>query len=359
MWYDIAHWLQPTVVGTLCFLGWVTIILPSISYLFTTWRRRRDKLFERFDHRTVELYFERFYPMRATCLECRPHGDAVTDFRNHFAQVYGRRHFIIPFILLAATSAVGLLATSISADAWINPNPGGAPYPAIAISAFLGAYAWGVYDQIMRFRSEDFTPNDIYLCVFRILISVPLGYSMALFLNDSVGVGAAFLLGAFPTGTLFLLARRKLGKLWGETDTEHGEVSELEQLQSVGRSNAERFHDEGITTVAELAWADPIKLTIETNREFSYVVDTISQALLWVYFEASVKELYSMSLRGAQEVCALITDLTRKNKKRRKRANETITEAARKLGMDREVFLNTLYAVREDPYSKMLYMIWH
>ena len=38
------------------------------------------------------------------------------------------------------------------------------------------------------------------------------------------------------------------------------------------------------------------------NRPFNYVVDCISQALLWIYFQDNVQKLYVLSLRGAQEV---------------------------------------------------------
>ena len=46
----------------------------------------------------------------------------------------------------------------------------------------------------------------------------------------------------------------------------------------------ERYKDEGITTICGLAYADPIDLTIRTNFDFNYVVDCVSQALMWIYF---------------------------------------------------------------------------
>ena len=79
-------------------------------------------------------------------------------------------------------------------------------------------------------------------------------------------------------------------------------------MQSIGKSNAERFKDEGVTTISGLAYADPIDLTIRTNFDFNYVVDCVSQALMWIYFgkKKDYAKLFPLSLRGAQEVAAVM-----------------------------------------------------
>lgn len=133
---------------------------------------------------------------------------------------------------------------------------------------------------------------------------------------------------------------------------------ELEKLQSVGRSNAERYLDEGITTIAELAWADPIDLTIKTNRQFNFVVDSISQALLWVYFEDDVKKLYPLSLRGAQEICTFLDELDSDEPKIKHAAEQILKAGAQRFEMDKESFLYTLLTVRDDPYAQFLFNIW-
>ena len=117
------------------------------------------------------------------------------------------------------------------------------------------------------------------------------------------------MLGAFPTGTLFTIARRLASTQLGVADDPQGQGLELEQLQSISKTNAERFYDEGIATIVQLAYTDPIDLTIRTNFDFTYVVDCFSQALLWIYFTDKSKGLAMYSLRGAQEVSSLMNSL--------------------------------------------------
>jgi hypothetical protein len=260
--------------------------------------------------------------------------------------------------LLALISALGLRATSQSVQAWLGFTSGASPYPPIVISAFFGAYAWILYDHFRRFRTGDFTTHDIYAGVYRFLIAIPLGISVGALLKDEVGTGVAFLLGAFPTTTLMILARRLASQKLGLGESGESGTLELEKLQCVGRANAERYQDEGVSTIAELAWADPIDLTVKTNLEFNFVIDSVSQALLWVYFEDRVKKLYPFSLRGAQEVCSFLDDLASRKEKERAAAEQNLEAAAALMGLEPESFLYTLISVRDDPYAQFLYQIW-
>lgn len=117
------------------------------------------------------------------------------------------------------------------------------------------------------------------------------------------------------------------------------------------------FNDEGINTIAGMAWPDPIDLTIRTNFDFNYVIDCMNQALLWVYFEDKVHTLYPFSLRGAQEVCFLLDRLNDPNTK--PDAEKTLESAAAVVNMDQRAFLLTLKQVEADPYAKFIRDVWH
>jgi len=367
IWARATEILQRSIslIGLTCLLAWIILLLPSGIYLFTTWRNRRQSLFDRLTPKPLTLYYSQFFPSTAPRRIFRRRSqqtDIKAQFRSDFGRLYGRRHYILPLLLLALISAIGLRATSQSVEIWSGFVSGGKAYPPIAISAFLGGYAWALYDQFIRFRTGDFTAHDVYGGVYRFLIAIPLGISLATFFKDSTGIAIAFLLAAFPTTTLFTIVRRLLAnqKLGLSEGQEAGSL-ELEKLQSIGKSNAERYADEGITTIAELAWADPIDLTIKTNREFNFVVDSISQALLWVYFEDSVRKLYPLSLRGAQEVCSLLQDLDSDDPKAKedKEAAEKILQAGAKImKLDRDSFLYTLGGVAGDPYAQFLFDVW-
>jgi len=217
-----------------------------------------------------------------------------------------------------------------------------------------------VSDQLTRFRDRDFTSFDVYNGVFRLLIAVPLGYSLASFGNPSLKISIAFILGAFPTSTLFTIARRLGAKQFGLGDdaVKNSTDSELEKLQSVGKETAERLCDEGISSIGALAWTDPIDLTIRTNLEFSFVVDCISQALLWIYTHDDTPQLYVLSLRGAQEVAAFIDDLQSPDALTQAEAEKTLEEAAARVKVPKEAFHQTLLEVAQDPSTKFLVKIW-
>lgn len=357
MWNVIASLIDTPYVTIVCVVAWVLVMIPSICYLRTTWRNRREKLFDHFTADAVREYYKVFYPSRF--LKDTGKEDAtLADFRTLFREMYGWSEYVFPLVLLGLISALGLWATGASVRAWLAQPAAAAPYPAIAVSAFLGAYAWVLFDQIARFRSEDFTAGDVRHAAIRMMVSVPLGMSLAAFANEESGLAIAFLLTAFPTQTLLKMARRLVSKNLDTGDNEADGKIELEQLQGLGRVTAERFQDEGFTTIAALAWADPVKLAIESNRDFRYVTDTISQALLWLRFEANVRKLYSLSLRGAQEVCALLAKPGAQDTPDQSAASMTVDAAAKALDMDRKVFLSTLRELKEDPHAKFLYSIW-
>jgi hypothetical protein len=72
---------------------------------------------------------------------------------------------------------------------------------------------------------------------------------------------------------------RKL-KLGEERESEK---YELEELQGVNTSLAEKFAEIGVTTFLILAYEDPIQLTMRMNLPFRVIADLISQALFALY----------------------------------------------------------------------------
>jgi hypothetical protein len=138
--------------------------------------------------------------------------------------------------------------------------------------------------------------------------------------------------------------------------------AQLEKLQSVGKTSAERFNDEGVTTITGLAYSDPIDLTIRTNFDFNYVVDCVSQALDWIYFKDDCDKLFEFSLRGAQEIIFLtqLADGTEgvNAPATQARAEQTIKDAAAKLGLSADAFRSTLDQIADDPYARFLFNVW-
>jgi hypothetical protein len=100
-------------------------------------------------------------------------------------------------------------------------------------------------DQLGRFASRDFTSSLVSNGVFRLLIAVPFGYSIQSFANKDFGIPPAFLIGAFPTNSLFTIARRLVGQKLNLGEEAADGKLQLGSQQDITCTNAERFLDEG------------------------------------------------------------------------------------------------------------------
>lgn len=337
-----------------CALAAILVMLPLLLYLAVAWRTRRDKLFAYLSPEALAIYYKQF-------LELELPADIQKEFRKRFGRLYGRRHYALPLLLLGSSVVVGAWALGRTVQVWEHIAPDIHSIPPVAASAFAGGLMWIVFDELGRLRRRDFTVTDTYNYVFRLWLAVPLGYALSATIKDPIAAPVAFLLGAFPTGTVFLIARRvgsqKLGL--GEQATTDSDTAstELENLQCVGKGNAERFQDEGITTIAALAWADPIDVTIRTNFEINYVIDCISQALLWIYLREDVRKLYVLGIRGAQEAWWMLQ--WRQDAKLKTQVEKTLQQAATTLNISEDALLITLRQVALDPYTEFLNNVWH
>ena len=288
----------------------------------------------------------------------------MAAFTHQFGVWYGRRYYVIPVIGLTILSVACARWGYYSLILWISGERSIESMFGLSAAAIAGAFVWIISDEIDRLRRRDFTSSDVYYYVFRLLLSVPFAWSLTrLQLTLQVGIPIAFFLGCFPTTTLFTFARRIASKQASLGDDPATGQLELEKLPSVGKQSAERFKDEGISTVSQLAYADPIDLTIRTNFDFNYVSDCISQALLYLYLGDQLPNLVIYSLRGAFEAHCLMNDLKSSEPATAARTNGTLTDvtaflAGKGINMSSSTLQTTLYQAAYDPYTLFLVEIW-
>jgi AraC-like DNA-binding protein len=336
-------------------------ILPVLYYLFTGWSIRRDKLFSYMSEDALRVYYDQF-PWSISADK-----DLKARFTRQFSFLYGRRHFILPLVLFIGLVAGSFANLALTVQSDFTLGSGHRAISRIAVFALLGAFLWCVSDQLARIVRRDLSPRDVYSWDLRILLSVPFGFALAAIVKEDVGVPVAFFLGAFPTRTLFMIARRfAVQKLSMGDQSDSGRL-ELQQLQSISREIAETLQDDGIDTISALAWVDPIDLTIRTNLDFNYVLDCMSQALLWVYFQDRTRDLFRFSLRGSQESLTLISSLKGVNlpfqadqvlSPKRSQAKATLKDLATILGMSESSLMTTLEQVAADQYTQFIYRVW-
>jgi hypothetical protein len=377
------------LVFAFCALAVLLVLWPIGLFLFKQWGYRKERILAVLEGDAVVLYYKQFKPGAAIlkahpipkhpedpAKENGPFEPALRDqylaaFAKDFNTWYGRRYYIFPILAMAILTCACAYWAQTMLRVWSANGIGPAQtLRGLVASAMAGAFVWIISDEIDRLRRRDFTTSDVYTYVFRILLAIPFAWAIAAISVDGKPLGLpgsiplAFFLGAFPTQTLFKIARRVGSQQLKLGDSMEDERSaQLEKLQSVGKSSGERFNDEGITTITGLAYSDPIDLTIRTNFDFNYVVDCVSQALEWIYFKDDCDKLFEFSLRGAQEIIFLtrwadgiegVNDPVAQA-----RAVQTIKDAAAKLGLSADAFRSTLDQIADDPYTRFLFNVWH
>jgi hypothetical protein len=329
-------------------------IFPVIHHLAFGLRERKREITDLLDDAAVRAYFDQFYHADAARLNVAP--------RKYLSDIYDRRFgfrtFLLPGLVYAVMLALAVLALATAVGEKLPGTPTVALVPPVAAYALAGAYLWVVYDLIARYRLRNLVPSAVYYCAFRIAIIVPLAYALAASLanySQNLAASLAFLLGAFPTSTLFLLARRNAGKILGLTEdpTQPEKPPELEKLQGVNRPIAEAFSDIGVSTLVQLAYDDPIQLAMRTNLAFYFVLDLVSQALVAIYLDLDIARRYS--IRGSVEASSLAARFF----KNERVANQVVAELAHELKLSEAVLAVILYQIKEDPCSKFIDAIWN
>ncbi|MDA1311898.1 MAG: hypothetical protein O2968_01060 [Acidobacteria bacterium] len=353
--------LDPTaqLVGLLL----VFLILPVAGFLISGRISRRNEITGPLTPKAIEDYFKRFHPNRP--LPAKDKHEA--EFLKLYEQHLGLMTFIFPGVVLLAAIGIGIQWVRIGAP--LYPTTLGAPAAGtlapMAVAAALGAYMWALIDFTEKYLRRSLAPANLWWASFRFVIAVPMAYALTGYFKEDVGVPTAFLLGVFPTQWLIGFARKVARKRMNFGEGPQGQESELQTLQSMDPRMAERLADENILTNLQLAYADPIVLSIRTNLGFSTVVDFVSQALLWIYLEDDAKTLRKFGLRGAQEVRSLWDELhengdgTPEEKAEYKASAErTLATAAAELKMDKDALQYTFGQVALDPYTTFLCKIW-
>jgi hypothetical protein len=352
---DMSIYVTSGYVWGLAALLLGLLVMPVWRFLATGWVRKRRNVVCGLTKDAIELYFRQFYP--------NEHVDKNRireAFENNFDKRFGRHHYTFPGIFLVAVAGLATFMLSAAVAVWLGILPQEAgTIPVVAAAALAGAYMWVLDDLIVRNRRLDLSPANLSWGAFRFVTAVPFGYAFAYIFIQSVAVPVAFLIGSFPTRTLRRVAGRLAARQMNVGELGEEGVSELERLQGINTSNAEAFADEGVTTILQLAYSDPIDLTIRTSLGFSYVVDCVSQALAWIYFEDELKTLRKNSLRGAQEIANFISELDdSKDQKAQARAKAALQQIAQELRKKPESLERTFREIAEDPYTQFLWNAW-
>jgi hypothetical protein len=331
--------------------------LPVIHHLVFGLHERRREIIDYFQPHSILLYFKQFYSGDWRLLAGKPETEIVAKFNEEYDSRFGVRTFLLPtsVYLLALLTLVFVIAFAIARG---SPKWAGGALDIRELYALAGAYLWVILDLVSHYRQRDLAPSALYGYTFRFLISIPLAYALTAFLPQAAQPPVAFALGAFPTDTLMLILRRQAAQRLGLGEDTGTQKLELEALQGVNKTLAEKFGEIGIMTTLQLAYEDPIQLTMRTNLSFNFITDVVSQALAIIYgLDLTVTRPYSA--RGAFEASEVFEDYAQTaDPEAKARADAVITQLAKKLEKPERIIQKILHDIHEDPYTQFLRAIW-
>ena len=235
--------------------------------------------------------------------------------------------------------------------------------PRSVMLAFIGAFVWGMYEALRRYRGLSLSPESLHFIWVRMLIGgtlAPVVSSVGATLfaggfNDFIAFG----LGAMPVKTLSDWIQGQVTTRL-QVSTSPTEPPTLQSLQGATASGLDTLSEADIDNTQELAYSDPLKLFLRTNIPWKVILDLIDQALLFNYVGEKAKSLRTLGIRGAIEFAALYEPLHPAAPSAAASGNINIVVAriAELLGEQVDVVLNLIDTLRADFQVQFLTSLW-
>jgi hypothetical protein len=337
----------------------VLLITPVVVYLLHRWQSRKQDILHGIKPAAAVSYFKRF---RASRLDLNEN-NAASELEKFYVTQFGRRLFALPLLLLLGIAGSFLLLVELTVMEWLATRDlASGLLPQSVVLAILGAYMWVVNDQVMRYGRDNIRPADVYWASFRFAIAVPVAYSFSLAFADALSLPMSFLLGSFPTSTIMTVAQRVTAKYVHLTDAPDQKQSELQELPGIDTFVAERYIAEGITTINQLAYYDPMKLTIRTGLGFSFNLSCFGDALFWSYLSKKISIARDFGVNGVSDCRDLYNDLEAEKSADPavpKPYHQIVVDMATKMEMTFEGLRNLIDQVALDPFTEFQWNCWN
>ncbi len=334
------------LVWTAALTTWVWTVVPASLGMYASKRGRIARFLKGMSTEALELYVEQWLPA------ARHEKDRANFVSAHLADLL--QALWPQALIFSVLSLCSVLALATGCSALLAKDES-LPLSLPIMAALAGGFCWVLYDQIACCRIGDFTPSDVAGHSLRLVISIPLGASLSSVSAPNVGAAVSFCLAAFPTTTLFKYARRFADRSLSLGDSINAETAlEVEHLQGVGRPEAERLAEEGIASLLQLAYSDPVALALRTNVPLDFATDVVSQALLWTYARDRLPRVQSVGVRGAVEASNLRSLLQGGDQA----ALGVVEALAGALEVSRDCAMYILGEVTGDPYTEFLCALW-
>jgi hypothetical protein len=334
----------------------VLLIQPLCNFLLYGWKLKQEEVNNSLGPGAKRTYLEVFWNQTFAEGKTPEEKDAIAkeidkEFSHLYKRWYGRKRFITPISILFLIAAFENFYLSSELIQLLTNNG----ELSSAAAAIAGAYTFVTWDFFGRVQRRNLVTADILRGALRMAIAVPVGFAFTALIAKGLGPFVAFAVGVFPLDTIKTILRRLANdklKLELGADTAPDQIA---TLSGVDRSIADRIEDADITTIPQLAWCDPIQLSMRSSLAFDYVVDIVSQALAWVYLADKLPVLRTFGLRGAFEMKVLSDDLASNDQDVKAKAEAVLPVAAAAANIPLPGLMYALEQIAEDPATHFLY----
>jgi hypothetical protein len=351
------------------------VAYPLLIHVTLGWQRKADDVLLSLSPKSTALYFRAFQNRILVEDIDDPEAEAelnecAKQFVKFYHQWFGRRYLIFPVLIILTIAALLSFALGETGflilarrNGWNFESRDYLTLPKIAAAAVAGAYAFVASDLILRVARRNLTAADILGSTVRLVIAIPLGYCFGALLKDDLSLFIAFAAGAFPLQAIQTMLQRLANKQLGVELGAGASNDQVTVLSGVDREIADRLEVADITTVAQLAYCDPVQTCIRTNLNFAFVSDIAAQGLAWIYFGDKLDKLRPIGLRGAVEIRNLTqvlfgAPMVVASTEAKARAEAFAKKAATAAGMSRKEFLHAAGEIANDPYTVFLANTW-
>lgn len=342
----------------------IVCVYPILAFARRGWWFKRDQVLASMTDSTKKLYIKTFL---------RQDSDHPShDFDKMYIHRYGRYRLIVPTLILVAiilplsflVAETALVRLLVDDTGTLHPLAqstgvtGAVLLPGRAVAAVIGAYVWIVYALITGASLYNMPPSLLLFSALRMIVAVPLGYAVGGLAPAGLGDFLAFAIGVFPLQTVQIILQRLANKQLGLELGNNDRPDQVLHLDGVDPPTADLLAQAGITTVAQLAYCDPVQLSLGTNLRFDAVIDLADQSLARIYLGTKLDALMPYGLRGAMEMRNLLEDASDASEKS-VIANDALKAAAAAAAMPVAGLQRAFYEIAYDPYADFLCQVWN
>jgi hypothetical protein len=228
--------------------------------------------------------------------------------RNNYASMSYLRALVFTSFLTTIATAVAIARAGLPITLpsclvdLIRTSPA---IPAL-LGGCAGAFVWGLYELLRRYRVGDLTPSVIYFTGIRLLVLSVVGPALSLLLKTEFTWAIAFGLGVLPLNTIAEVTAeptRRALKIAAPPAALQDDL--FTSIQGLTQEMIDRLNEAGIYNAQQLAFVDPLRLLVRTNLDWKVILDLVDQAFLALYVGSKITGLRSMGIRGAVELTAV------------------------------------------------------